>query len=175
MGTEDQGQIENAHSAGKQHGSGDRLHGKFQIRTCAAEVIVDTETKNQAGRNIDAENCGGSEAIEQARKYERESQPHAEADRESQENRHAPQSGKRGLVNVPPVLRQRNPASAGCPVPHFTGSDKRYNQRKRKEPKEQQRQSYGSLPAETPGTSDHVRADVSVHFFRQGFPISGAV
>ena len=62
VGSEDQRQIENAHSAGEEHRSGDRLHGKLQIRTCAAEIVVDAETKNQAGRNIDTEKRRGSES-----------------------------------------------------------------------------------------------------------------
>ena len=123
---EDQRQIENAHSTGEEHGSGDRLHGKLQIRTCAAEIIVDAKTKNQAGGNIDTEKRGRSESIDQAGKYEGEPQPHAQADRESQENRHAPQTGKRGLVDMPSVLRRGNPASAGCHVSHFTCRHKRH-------------------------------------------------
>src|ERR1039458_1695393 len=87
MGSENQRQIENAHSAGEEHGSGDRLHGKLQIRTRAAEIVVDSEAKNQAGRNIDAQKRRGSKAIEQARKYARERQPHDQAERESEENR----------------------------------------------------------------------------------------
>ena len=110
---------------------GDRLHGKLQIRTCAAEIVVDAETKNQAGRNIDAEKRGGSESIDQAGKYQGEPQPQAQADRESQENRYAPQTGKRGLVDMPSVSRHGNPASAGCQVSHFTRSHKRQSQRER--------------------------------------------
>jgi len=70
VGTEDQRQIEHAHSAGEEHRRGDRLHGNLQIRTRATEIIVDAETKNQAGRNIDTEKRGGSESIAQAGKYE---------------------------------------------------------------------------------------------------------
>src|ERR1019366_10702500 len=95
------------------------LHGNLQIRTCSVEIIVDAETKNQAGRNIDTEKCGGSESIDQAWEYEGESQPHAQADRESEENRHAPQTGKRGLVDMPSILRYGNPAFAGCHVSHL--------------------------------------------------------
>ncbi len=127
-----QWQIENAHSPGKEHGSGDRLHGKFQVRTRAPEIIIDAETKNQAGRNIDTEKHGGSESVEQAGKYEGKTQPHAQADRESEENRHAPQPGKRSLMDMPSVSRHENPASAGRHVSHFTRRHKRYGQREYK-------------------------------------------
>ena len=63
-GNEDQRQIENAHSAGKEHHRGDRLHRKLQIRAGAAEIIVDAETKNQAGGNINMEKCGGSRVLQ---------------------------------------------------------------------------------------------------------------
>src|SRR5450631_348115 len=123
--TEDQGQIENAHSAEEEHHSGNRLHSKFQIRTCSAEIIVDAETENQTGRNINAEERVESESFAQAGKDEGEPQPYAQADRESQKNRYSPQTGKRGLVNMPSISRYRHPASAGCQVSHFARSHKR--------------------------------------------------
>src|SRR6267378_5102544 len=129
MGTEDQRQIEHAHSAGEEHRCGDRLHGNLQIRTCATEIIVDAEAKDQASWNIDTEKSGGSESIAQAGKGERESQPHEQADRERQENRYASQTWKRGLVEMPSVSRCGNPASAGCDVSHFTRGHKRQDQR----------------------------------------------
>ena len=131
MGTEDQRQIEHAHSTGEEHRCRDHLHGNLQIRTRAAEIIVDAKTKNQAGRNIDTEKCGGSESIAQAGKCEGESQPHEQADRERQENRCASQAGKRGLVDMPSVSRRGNPASAGRHISHFPRSHKRQNQRER--------------------------------------------
>src|SRR6267378_7827261 len=177
MGTEDQRQIEHAHSAGEEHRCGDRLHGNLQIRTRATEIIVDAETKNQAGWNIDTEKRGGSKSIAQAGKCERESQPHEQADRESQEDRYASQTGKRGLVEMPPVSRRGNPASAGCHVSHFPRSHKRQNQREREYPKEQERQSQCSLPGEMPGLSDHVRCAGSFSrlSFRQSSPLVATV
>ena len=49
-------------------------------RLIAGEIIVEAETKNQAGRNINTEKRGGSESIEQAGKCEGKTQPRAQAD-----------------------------------------------------------------------------------------------
>ena len=114
-GSENHRQIENPHSAGEQHGSGDRLHGKFQIRAGAAEIVVDAETENQAGRNIDAEKHGGSESLDQPRKYEGEPQPHAQADRESQKYRDSPQTRKRGSDGHAVRPAARKPSLGGSP------------------------------------------------------------
>src|SRR5208282_701656 len=108
----DQRQIENAHSACEEHGAGNRLHAKLQVWTCAVDIIVDAETKNQAGRNINTEKRSGGESIDQPGKYKGKPQPYGQADRESQENCYASQAGKRDLVNMPSVSRYGNPASA---------------------------------------------------------------
>ena len=117
------------------------------------EIIVDAETKNQAGRNIDTEKRGGSESTNQAGKYEGKTQPRAQADREGQENRYATQPGKRRFMDMATVLRDGNPSSARGHVSHLARGHKRHSQRECKEPKEQKCQNQTSLPAETTGIS----------------------
>ncbi len=60
------------------------------------------------------------------------------------------------------VARQRHPALAHRHVAHLAGRDKGHHQRKRKEPEKQERQTTGSLPAETPAISSQVRRAFSV-------------
>ena len=80
---------------------------------------------------------GGRESFNQAWKKQGEPQPHAHADRKSQENRHAPQARKRGLVDMPRIPRRKNPASAGCQTAHLPRSHERHKQRKREQTKKQ--------------------------------------
>src|SRR5271155_4151264 len=129
---EDQRQIENAHSAGEKHCTGDRLHRKLQIGTCTPKIVVNAKTKNEASRNINAKESCRSDSRDQAGKNKRERQPHAQADGKSQEYRDASQTWKWRFVNVPSILRHVNPPSAGCQVSHFTRSYKRQSQRERK-------------------------------------------
>ena len=117
------------------------------------EIIVDAETKNQAGRNIDTEKRGGNESIDPMGKYEGEPETHAQADRESQENRYATQPGKRRFMDMAAVPREGNPSSARGHVAHLARRHKRHSQRERKYTKEQKRQTPTSLPAETSGIS----------------------
>src|SRR5271154_1316275 len=70
--TEDQRQIEDAHSSGKQHRRRNRLYGKLQVRAGAVKIVVDTQTKNQAGRNIDTKKSSRSKSLDEAGKYEGE-------------------------------------------------------------------------------------------------------
>jgi len=75
VGAEDQRQIENAHSTGEQHRRRDRLHRKLQIRTCAVEIVVDAETRNQAGWDLDVEKGGWNKSLKELGGNERQEQP----------------------------------------------------------------------------------------------------
>jgi hypothetical protein len=71
------------------------------------------------------------------------------------------------------VLREVNPATANGHVAHLARPDKRYCQRECEYPKEQERQTPTSLPAETtqyfrPSWQD----GLSVYPWRQGFSCS---
>jgi hypothetical protein len=104
------------------------------------EIIVDAETKNQARWNIDTEKRGGNESIDPMGKYEGEPETHAQADRESQENRYATQPGKSRFMDMAAVPREGNPSSPRGHVAHLARRHKRHSQRERKYTKEQKRQ-----------------------------------
>jgi len=55
MRAEKQRQIEDPQATCKQQGACERLYGKFQIRACAAHVVVNSEQKNQhrGGQNCE--------------------------------------------------------------------------------------------------------------------------
>src|SRR5678816_2083223 len=60
VASEQYGQVENAKAAGKQHGRGQSLHRKLEVRPRAAQIVVNAEQKYQAsGREQGPKGFGG--------------------------------------------------------------------------------------------------------------------
>jgi hypothetical protein len=125
------GKPKNPHATGEEHRRRNGLHSKLYIGTSATQIVIDAETKNQAGGNIDTEKCRRGKALDELWEYKRKREPQAQADGECKEDGHSPEAGKRSLVNMPTVSWRRNPASAGCRVSHCARRHERHNQRER--------------------------------------------